>query len=130
MNQKSATPKDASAVILLNAAGNQVLWARRNPQLAFLGGWHAFPGGKLEASDALVTVKNCEDAEIARFIVCAVREAFEEVGVLLVKNGEKLTSGQRASLHDDLISGRMTFAEILAHWNLHIDARDFYYAGF
>lgn len=130
MNQKSSTPKDASAVILLNEAGDRVLWARRNPQLAFLGGWHAFPGGKLEASDALVKVKNCEDAEIEKYIVCAVREAFEEVGVLLVRNGEKLTRGQRASLHDDLISGRMTFAEILRHWNLWIDAEDFFYTGF
>ncbi len=130
MNQKSETPKDAAAVILLNDAGDEVLWARRNPNLAFLGGWHAFPGGKLEASDALVEVKNCEDQELGKFIVCAVREAFEEVGVLLVRNGEKLTRGQRASLHDDLISGRMTFAEILGHWNLWIDAEDFQYTGF
>ena len=130
MNQKSATPKDASAVILLNETGDQVLWARRNPQLAFLGGWHAFPGGKLEASDANVKIKNCADTELGKFIVCAVREAFEEVGVLLVRNGERLTRGQRASLHDDLISGRMTFAEILAHWNLWIDADDFQYTGF
>lgn len=130
MNQKPATPKDAAAVILLNEAGDEVLWARRNPQLAFLGGWHAFPGGKLESSDALVKVENCANTELEKFIVCAVREAFEEVGVLLVRNGDKLTRGQRASLHDDLISGRMTFAEILAHWNLHIDARDFSYTGF
>lgn len=130
MNQKSATPKDASAVILLNEAGDQVLWARRNTKLAFLGGWHAFPGGKLEASDADVPVKNCDDAELKKFIVCAVREAFEEVGVLLAQNGEKLTRGQRASLHDDLISGRMTFGEILTHWNLWIDAQDFQYTGF
>ena len=130
MNQNIATPKDAAAVVLLNETGDEVLWARRNPNLAFLGGWHAFPGGKLEASDALVKVKNCEDAELERFIVCAAREMFEEVGVLLASGGEKLTRGQRASLHDDLISGRMTFAEILAHWNLWIDAADFFYTGF
>ncbi len=131
MNQKSATPKDASAIILLNGAGDKVLWARRNPQLAFLGGFHAFPGGKLEASDALVKVENCADAEeLGKFIACAVRETFEEVGVLIVRGGEKLTRGQRASLHDDLISGRMTFAEILEHWNLWIDAADFFYTGF
>ena len=130
MNQKIATPRDAAAVILINEAGDEVLWARRNPNLAFLGGWHAFPGGKLEASDALIEVKNCEDPELEQFIVCAVREAFEEVGVLIVRNGEKLTRGQRASLHDDLISGRMTFGEILTHWNLWIDAKDFYYTGF
>ncbi len=130
MNQKPATPKDAAAVILLNGAGDKVLWARRNPQIAFLGGWHAFPGGKLECSDALVPVENCLDTELGKFIVCAAREAFEEVGVLLVRGGEKLTRGQRASLHDDLISGRMTFAEITEHWNLWIDAADFAYTGF
>ena len=130
MNQKSAAPKDAAAVILLNDTGDRVLWAQRNPQLAFLGGWHAFPGGKLEASDALVKIENCTDAELGKFIVCAAREAFEEAGVLLAHNGDKLTRGQRASLHDDLISGRMTFAEVLEHWNLWIDAADFFYTGF
>jgi glyoxylase-like metal-dependent hydrolase (beta-lactamase superfamily II)/8-oxo-dGTP pyrophosphatase MutT (NUDIX family) len=130
VNQKPATPKDAAAVILLNNAGDKVLWARRNPQISFLGGWHAFPGGKLEISDALVPVENCADADLGKFIACAAREAFEEVGVLLARGGEKLTRGQRASLHDDLVSGRMTFAEIAQHWDLWIDARDFAYTGF
>ena len=130
MNQKTGIPKDAAAVILLNEDFTQVLWARRNQKLKFLGGWHAFPGGKLEASDAKITVENCADAELAKFIVCAVRETFEEVGVFLVRGGEKLTKGQFASLHDDLISGRFSLAEILADWGLRIDARDFFYAGF
>ncbi len=77
-----------------------------------------------------IEVRNCENAEQAKFIVCAAREAFEEIGILLVRNGEKLTRGQRASLHDDLISKRMTFGEVLAHWNLWLDAEDFLYTGF
>lgn len=128
MNQKSATPKDASAIILIK--DGKVLWAQRNPNLKFLGGWHAFPGGKTEKSDAEISVKNCEDKELEQFIVSAVRECFEEVGILLVRNGEKLTKGQRASLHDDLISGRSSFKEILDHWNLWINAEDFLYTGF
>ncbi len=130
MIQKAATPKDAAAVILLNQDFTQILWAQRNTELKFLGGWHAFPGGKLEASDAEIKVENCTDAELAKFIACAVRETFEEVGVLLVRGGEKLTKGQFASLHDDLISGRMTFPEILKHWGLRIDVEDFFYTGF
>ncbi|MGI8883670.1 MAG: MBL fold metallo-hydrolase [Pyrinomonadaceae bacterium] len=129
MNQKPAIPKDAAAIILIK--NGKVLWAQRNPNIKFLGGWHAFPGGKLEAADCDIEVLNCADAEdLKKFIVCAVRELFEETGVLLVRNGEKLTKGQRASLHDDLISGRSGFAEILADWNLRIDAEDFLYAGF
>ncbi len=129
VNHKPATPKDAAAIILLSPDQTKVLWAQRNPKIAFLGGFHAFPGGKTDAADAQIRVKNCNDAELEKFIVCAVREVFEEVGVLLVQGGEKLTKGQRASLHDDLISGRSGFAEILADWNLWIDARDFLSTG-
>jgi len=123
-------PRDASAVILLNREQTSVLWAQRNPNIKFLGGWHAFPGGKVEAADGEIRVRNCEDKNLEKFIVAAARECFEEVGVLLVRNGEKLTKGQRASLHSDLISGVFTFAEILEDWNLWIDALDFSYTGF
>ena len=122
-------PRDASAVILLNQDLSKVLWAQRNPKIPFLGGFHAFPGGKTDESDTQITVKNCIEKDLEKFIVSAVRELFEEVGVLIVRNGEKLTKGQRASLHDDLISGRNSFAEILADWGLWIDARDFFYTG-
>lgn len=121
-------PKDAAAIILIK--DNKVLLAQRNPKLSFLGGWHAFSGGKLDETDSQIKVKNCEDVELQRFIVCAARETFEEVGVLLVRNGDKLTRGQRASLHDDLVSGRSTFGEILDDWGLWLDAEDFQYTGF
>ena len=130
MNQKPAIPKDAAAIILIEPDTNKVLWAQRNPNLKFLGGYHAFAGGKVDPEDAGIEVRNCENAEQAKFIVCAAREAFEEIGILLVRNGEKLTRGQRSSLHDDLISKRMTFGEILTHWNLWLDAEDFLYTGF
>jgi endoribonuclease LACTB2 len=130
VNQKAATPKDASAIILVHQDFSKVLWAQRNPKLAFLGGWHAFPGGKYEASDALIDIKNASGEDFEKFIATAVRECFEETGVLLARGGDKLTRGQRASLHDDLISGRSTFGEILHDWNLHIDACDFLYTGF
>lgn len=121
-------PKDASAIILTK--DNKVLLAQRNPQLPFLGGWHAFPGGKLDKNDCEIVVKNCQDIEFGKFIACVVRELFEEAGVLLARNGDKLTKGQRASLHDDLVSGRSTFKEILDDWGLWIDAEDFQYTGF
>lgn len=130
MNRKSATPKDASAVILLNQNLTEVLWIQRSPSLAFLGGWHAFPGGKLDAEDAEITVENSGDAELGKFIVCAARETFEETGILLARGGDKLTKGQRASLHDDLTSGRSSLREIFENWDLSLDAEDFFYTGF
>ncbi len=130
MQIKNAIPKDAAAVILLSEDSGEIFLAQRNPKLKFLGGWHAFPGGKVDAEDAEIGVRNCEDEDLAKFIVCAVRETFEEIGVLLVRGADKITKGQRASLHDDLLSGRFGFAEILAGWDLRIDAADFYYTGF
>ena len=133
MNQKATNPRDAAAVVLLKPgaepANPEICWARRSLQLSFLGGYHAFPGGKLEKSDYDYPIRNCADNELAALINCAAREAFEETGVLLARGGEKLTKGQRASLHEDLCSGRETFAEILKNWDLWLDAADFQFVG-
>src|SRR3954470_16818300 len=127
------TPKDAAAVILLRAGTDQtnpeVFWVRRSERMAFLGGFHAFPSGQREESDAETQVENCADAERAAMISCAARELFEELGVLVARGAETLTKGQRASLLDDLESGRMTFPELLNHYGLHLDAEDFTFVG-
>lgn len=128
MSIKDAVPRDACAVILQK--DDYIFLAQRNPKISFLGGWYAFPGGKIDAADAEIDVRNCADDDLKRFIVGAVRETFEEVGVLLVRGGDRITKGQRASLHDDLMSGRFSFAEILESWGLWIDAEDFQDAGF
>lgn len=130
MSEQSTPPREASAAILLDHDSSGVLWAQRNPNIKFLGGFHAFPGGKTDEGDHLIEVVNVTEEHLKPFIVSTAREVFEEVGVLLARGGDKLTKGQRASLHDDLTSGRNSFAEILADWNLWIDAEDFTYAGF
>jgi glyoxylase-like metal-dependent hydrolase (beta-lactamase superfamily II)/8-oxo-dGTP pyrophosphatase MutT (NUDIX family) len=126
-------PRDAAAVVLLkqgtSAENPQICCVKRHANLSFLPGWHAFPGGKLEKSDYETAVENCADKDLAALIVCAAREAFEETGVLLCRGGDKLTRGQRASLHDDLCSGRETFTEILKSWDLWLDAEDFQFVG-
>jgi endoribonuclease LACTB2 len=130
----AATPKDAAAVILLRqtrgaAHAAEVFWVRRSEKLAFLGGFHAFPGGQRDASDTEVPVEGCEDAEAGAMIACAARELFEELGVLVAQGAQTLTSGQRASLLDDLVSGRMSFPKLLTHYGLHLDASDWTFVG-
>jgi ribonuclease/clavin/mitogillin len=129
----AATPKDAAAVILLRAgtdpANPEIFWVRRSPRMAFLGGFHAFPGGQRDASDGETRVENCEDAETAAMIACAARELFEELNVLVARGAETLTKGQRASLLDDLESGRMAFPKLLQHYGLYLDANDFKFSG-
>jgi endoribonuclease LACTB2 len=133
VSESSPIPKDAAAVILLrpntDAANPEVFWVKRSPKLAFLGGYHAFPGGQREDSDAEVPVRNSTDQESASMISCAARETFEETGVLLARGAETLTLGQRASLLDDLESKRMSWPELLRHYGLHVDAGDFTFVG-
>src|SRR5207253_546077 len=115
-----ATPKDAAAVILLrhetSTADPEVYWVRRSYRLAFLGGFHAFPGGQRDEADMETEMENCEDIETSSMISCAARELFEELGVLIARGAQTLTKGQRASLLDDLESGRMTWPQLLKHY--------------
>lgn len=130
---ESPTPKDAAAIILLRPKTDpqnpEVFWVKRSTKLAFLGGYHAFPGGQRETSDADVAVVSCDDQERAAMISCAAREIFEEIGVLLARGAETLTVGQRASVLDDLESKRMSWPELLEHYGLRLDASDFTFAG-
>jgi glyoxylase-like metal-dependent hydrolase (beta-lactamase superfamily II)/8-oxo-dGTP pyrophosphatase MutT (NUDIX family) len=127
------TPKDAAAVVLLRADSDprdpSVFWARRSERMAFMPGFYAFPGGQREESDADVEVEGAAERETAQMIACAARELFEELGVLAARGADSLTKGQLASVLDDLTSARMTFAQLLRHYGLRLDARDFRFAG-
>ena len=126
-----AVPKNAAAVVLVRGEDGdpEVFWARRGARLVFQPGFYAFPGGQRDEADAEVDVENAEDKETAQMIACAARELFEELGVLAARGAEHLTKGQLVSVLDDLTSGRMTFAALLRHYGLRLDARDFQYAG-
>ena len=129
----AAIPKDAAAIVLLrhntNPRDPEVFLVKRSDKLAFLGGFHAFPGGQFDPADAEVAVKNTTDAELATALSCAARELFEETQVLVARGGEALTQGQRASLLDDLQAGRMSWPTLLDHYQLHLDANDFTFVG-
>src|SRR6185436_7373276 len=134
MSERPAnTPRDAAAIILLRQDTNphnpEVFWVKRSDKLALLPGFHAFPGGQIDAGDAEVDVRNAPNPETAAMISGAARELFEELGVLVARVGETLTKGQRASLLDDLESHRMSWPALLDHYNLHLDADDFTYVG-
>ena len=93
-----AEPRDAATVVLLRAsdAGPEVYLLRRQTSMAFAGGMCVFPGGGVDERDddpalAWAGPSPSEwagrlgvDEELARALVCAaVRETFEESGVLL-----------------------------------------------
>jgi 8-oxo-dGTP pyrophosphatase MutT (NUDIX family) len=90
--------RDAATVALLRdgAGGVEVYLLRRVRAMAFAGGMHVFPGGAVDPADAEIETAwtgpspsafgaafGC-DERLARALVCAaVRETFEESGVLL-----------------------------------------------
>ncbi len=91
-------PRDAATVILLrpSADGPEVYYLRRQVSMEFAGGMCVYPGGGVDRRDFDAEVGwdgpspaewaerlGC-DEELARALVCAaVRETFEESGVLL-----------------------------------------------
>jgi len=97
-----AAPRDAATVLLLRDApgGPQAYLLRRVQGMAFAGGMHVFPGGSVDPDDADADLAwtgpsaaewahwfSC-DERLARALVCAaVRETFEESGVLLAGRG-------------------------------------------
>jgi 8-oxo-dGTP pyrophosphatase MutT (NUDIX family) len=83
--------------------GMQVLMLRRNSQSVWVAGAHLFPGGAVDAEDGSdATNRVCagrDDAAASRilgierggraFFVAAVRECFEEAGILLALTGDE-----------------------------------------
>ena len=75
-----ATPRPAASVVLLRdgAAGPEILYLRRSPDLKFMGGYWVFPGGRIDPGDHL---RDGGSDELAPARQAAAREAHEEAGV-------------------------------------------------
>jgi endoribonuclease LACTB2 len=109
----AATPKDAGSVIILKDPHDpKMLWVKRSAKLAFMGGFHAFPGGQLEKEDLDIPVSGCTGEEAA-MRACAAREVFEEIGVLLAEGADQLTVEQIAAARRALAAGEKTFRQII-----------------
>ncbi len=104
----------AATLLLLRdtAAGFEVLMITRHAETVFAGGAAVFPGGRLDPEDsAPVLLQRCcavpgVDAAQMALRVCAIRETFEEAGLLLARRrGEdRLLAGTEVrALEDDLL---------------------------
>jgi 8-oxo-dGTP pyrophosphatase MutT (NUDIX family) len=133
-----AEPRDAATVMLLRPSddGLEVYMLRRQASMAFAPGAYVFPGGSVDARDAdeQVAWTGPDAAEwgrvfdappsLARALVCAaVRETFEESGVLLA--GESADSVVADTTSDDweadrhaLLDRSVSLAELLARRSL------------
>lgn len=127
-----AVPKEAAAVILLRQSERnewELYWARRSPKMPFMSGYHAFPGGRVDASDAEIEVLYAETPQQAAFCACVIREAFEETAVLLSPDAERFSHEERLALRLALMRHELTFAEFVRQHKLRLDARSLVPAG-
>ena len=120
-------PRPASTLILMRdgASGPEVLMLQRTQSAVFLGGAYVFPGGSLDESDAdpriLKRIRGEAKIPPAPYWVAAVRECFEEAGVLM---------GVDARRAESLMHYRKRpFVELLENENLHIPADAIAYYG-
>ncbi len=124
-------PRQASTVLLLRdskaARELEVFMMVRHHQIEFNSGALVFPGGSVDKNDreiaanpALYTGGEGLDTDALGFRIAAIRETFEESGILLArpKGWTTLVNARRASeIADanraDLNEGKITFLKVL-----------------
>ncbi len=125
-----AKVRDAAAVVLVRGdtqAHQEVFWVRRGEQLRFSGGFYAFPGGKLDREDASLPIEGAPRGEEA-IRACALRETFEEAGVLLARGGHGLPQERLDAVRRELLGGA-SFGALLARERLVLDGAALLPAG-
>ena len=138
--------RPAATVILLRDAGDQMgprgieVWLlRRVSAMAFAAGASVFPGGRVDAADGsgLVAWAGADPAAVAaRFgcavsaarasMVAAIRETFEETGVLLTRPAHDVVSDADADLlaerRRQVEAHELAFTALLDELGLAVDA--------
>jgi 8-oxo-dGTP pyrophosphatase MutT (NUDIX family) len=132
----AAVPKDAATVALVREgdAGMEVFLMRRVVGMAFAGGMTVFPGGGVDRRDADTSVAwvgpepawwgrrfGCDPATARALVCAAVRETFEESGVLLAgKDGGSVVADTTlyADVRRALVDREVSLAQFLSEAGL------------
>lgn len=105
-HKEPVAPLEAATALLLRdtprAEGGtalEVLMTRRSPQASFVPGAHVFPGGGIEAQDAapeahaLAYHRPDQTGQRLTEAIAAIRESFEELGILLARRADGRWAG-------------------------------------
>ncbi|MBU3916043.1 NUDIX hydrolase, partial [bacterium] len=143
--KQTATPIPAATIIIGRdrPGGFEVFMVVRHHEIDFAAGALVFPGGKISEADKHAEIRDyCDDADnlddkTLWTMIAAIRETFEECGILLMRpQGDpdivssdrlKTLNGYRKKLHSDEISlleflkqEKLTPAldqlQLFAHW--------------
>src|SRR5438045_7732402 len=131
MLAKAVTPRPASTILLLrDATGTdeiEVFMMVRHYEIDFNSGALVFPGGSVDKGDQEIIARpglysggEGLDTSALSFRIAAIRETFEESGILLArrKGSKSLVDAKRASEIEaahraDLCDGKITFLKVL-----------------
>ncbi len=115
-----AAPIPAASVLLTRGRGSAEVYAvRRADSLRFMGGFWAFPGGKVHADDHGP-------------YAAAARELFEETGVLVARRADGSfpeSSPALAEARRGLLADTVTWSDLLGRHGLSVRPDDFLSAG-
>src|SRR5688500_1263897 len=134
-------PRYASTLVLLRPDLNgsfEILLTRRPPEMRFLGGFYVFPGGTVRKDDysaqLLARCRGLSDIDAQKLLgdrhdpkvalghcIAAVRELFEEVGVLLCEAETSVPIDLRVPMmrerfeakRQDIVREKLSFGELL-----------------
>ncbi len=117
--------RHAACVVLLRrppgGGPSEVYLVERSRQLAFLGGFYAFPGGSVDPIDQVTPVDHPPLA--SAYCSCALRELFEECGVLAVPGASAVAPERLKALRQALEQGSDAWALGLDALGLRLDGR-------
>ena len=137
--------RPAATVVLVrdSADGPEVLMLRRHGRAGFAADAWVFPGGVVDVGDGRPDVERVMDGPTAQewarrmqldsptealgYVAAAVREAFEETGILLARGAASLGQERAEALRGDVLEGRAGLAEVAAGGGLRISGDELLY---
>ncbi|MDB4950727.1 MAG: hydrolase [Gemmatimonadetes bacterium] len=137
----------ASTVVLVrdSAEGPQALLLRRHGRAGFAADAWVFPGGTVDGADrdpALSELMDgpppswwaarmalADEGEALGYVAAAIREAFEETGILLARGTSALGEGQATELRRALLAGEIQLADVARTAGVTLCAGDMCYVA-
>jgi glyoxylase-like metal-dependent hydrolase (beta-lactamase superfamily II)/8-oxo-dGTP pyrophosphatase MutT (NUDIX family) len=140
-----ASPRSAATVVVARPRPDgsyEVLLTKRPETMAFMGGTYVFPGGALDEADASDEMaarsvatrdearerlgEDIDAAEALGLFCCALRELYEEAGILVARQGSNPVNPAKvrevyAPHHEEVGHDPTTFAAFLEREDLQLE---------
>ena len=116
--------RPSAAAVLLRGHGEhlETYWVLRSDAVRYMPEFRAFPGGNADPDDALIEIEGMEPGAERTARACAIREVFEETGVLLA--AADVDASTREAARDRLLQAHATFAGLIREhgWRFRAEA--------